>query len=51
MIDGQEAGTVRHGGQESFQVTPGTHEVFLEIDWCRNPKLKPTRYIDTDLAA
>lgn len=39
MIDGQEAGTVRHGQQESFQVTPGTHEVFLKIDWCRSPKL------------
>jgi hypothetical protein len=39
MIDGQEAGTVRHGGQESFQVTPGTHELFLKIDWCRSPKL------------
>jgi hypothetical protein len=32
MIDGREAGTVRHGSQESFQVTPGTHEVFLKID-------------------
>jgi hypothetical protein len=39
MIDGQEAGTVRHGSHESFQVTPGTHEVFLKIDWCRSPKL------------
>jgi hypothetical protein len=39
MIDGQEAGTIRHGSQESFQVTPGTHEVFLKIDWCRSPKL------------
>ena len=39
MIDGQEAGTVRRGSQEGFQVTPGTHEVFLKIDWCRSPKL------------
>jgi adenine-specific DNA methylase len=39
VIDGQEAGTVRHGNQESIQVTPGPHEVFLKIDWCRSPKL------------
>jgi hypothetical protein len=39
MIDGQEAGTIRHGQQESFEVVPGTHEVFLKIDWCRSPKL------------
>jgi hypothetical protein len=39
MIDGQEAGTIRHGSQESFQVVPGTHEAFLKIDWCRSPKL------------
>ena len=39
MIDGQEARTIRHGSKESFQVTPGTHEVFLKIDWCRSPKL------------
>ena len=39
MIDGQEAGTIRHGSQESFQVTPGTQEVFLKIDWCRSQKL------------
>jgi hypothetical protein len=39
MIDGQEAGTIRHRQQESFQLTPGGHEVFLKIDWCRSPKL------------
>jgi hypothetical protein len=39
MIDGQEVGTIRHGQQQSFQITPGTHEVFLKIDWCRSPKL------------
>jgi hypothetical protein len=39
MIDGQEAGTVRHGQQQSFEVAPGTREVFLKIDWCRSPKL------------
>lgn len=39
MIDGHEAGTIRHGSEESFQVTPGPHEVFLKIDWCRSPKL------------
>jgi adenine-specific DNA methylase len=38
MIDGQEAGTIRHGQQQSFEVVPGTHEVFLKIDWCRSPK-------------
>jgi hypothetical protein len=39
MIDGQQAGTIRHGSHESFEVVPGEHEVFLKIDWCRSPKL------------
>jgi hypothetical protein len=39
IIDGQEAGTIRHGQQQSFPVTPGSHEVFFKIDWCRSPKL------------
>lgn len=28
MLDGQAAGTIRHGSEESFQVAPGTHDVF-----------------------
>jgi hypothetical protein len=39
IIDGGRAGTVGHGQQESFVVTPGSHEVFLKLDWCRTPKL------------
>jgi hypothetical protein len=36
---GERAGTVGHGQQESFEVVPGAHEVFLKLDWCRSPKL------------
>jgi hypothetical protein len=39
VIDGERAGKVGHGQQESFEVVPGTHEVFLKLDWCRSPKL------------
>jgi hypothetical protein len=39
IIDGQRVGGVGHGQQESFEVVPGTHEVFLKLDWCRSPKL------------
>jgi hypothetical protein len=39
IIDGQRAGTVGHGQQQSFEVVPGAHEVFLKLDWCRSPKL------------
>jgi hypothetical protein len=39
VIDGQKVGGVGHGQQESFEVVPGTHEVFLKLDWCRSPKL------------
>ena len=39
MIDGRQAGMVGYDQQESFEVTPGSHEVYLKIDWCRSPKL------------
>jgi hypothetical protein len=39
IIDGEAAGRVGHGQQESFEVVPGAHEVFLKLDWCRSPKL------------
>jgi hypothetical protein len=37
MIDGQEVAKVRHGQRLELPVTPGRHEIFLSIDWCRSP--------------
>jgi hypothetical protein len=39
IIDGERAGGVGHGQQESFEVVPGAHEVFLKLNWYRSPKL------------
>jgi hypothetical protein len=30
VIDGQKVGGIGHGQLESFEVVPGTHEVFLK---------------------
>ncbi|HET6816204.1 MAG TPA: hypothetical protein VFH66_03135 [Mycobacteriales bacterium] len=33
LIDGRQAGTVRHGETFVTSVSPGTHSVRLRIDW------------------
>jgi predicted amidohydrolase YtcJ len=35
-IDGQEAGRIRNGQTETFQVAPGQHVVQLAVDWARS---------------
>jgi hypothetical protein len=37
MIDGQESGRVAEGEAWSGKVEPGSHQVFLKLDWCRSP--------------
>ena len=37
MIDDQEVAKVRRSQRLELPVTPGRHEVFLKIDWCRSP--------------
>jgi hypothetical protein len=36
MLDGQEVGHVKRGERLEFTITPGRHQVFLKIDWCRS---------------
>jgi hypothetical protein len=37
MIDAHEVAKVRRGQRLELPVTPGRHEVYLFIDWCRSP--------------
>jgi hypothetical protein len=37
VIDGQVAGALRQGNTISIPVEPGSHEVWIRIDWCRSP--------------
>ena len=40
MIDGEQAAKVRHGQRLELPITPGRHEIFLKIDWCRSPSIE-----------
>ncbi len=42
FIDGKQVGSIRHGKQCSFEVSPGHHEVFLTIDWASSQRLSLT---------
>jgi hypothetical protein len=33
-IDGAEAGVIRNGRTEEFQVAPGKHTIMCKVDWC-----------------
>lgn len=33
MIDGEPAGTVAEGATETFPVTPGSHRLWVHLDW------------------
>jgi hypothetical protein len=37
MLDDAEVAKVRRGQRVELPVTPGHHEVFLKISWCRSP--------------
>jgi hypothetical protein len=37
MLDGDQVAKVRRGQTVELPVTPGRHEVFLQIDWCSSP--------------
>jgi hypothetical protein len=36
VIDGNRAGEIRRGETKTFDVTPGRHEIHLEIDWAKS---------------
>lgn len=39
MIDGFQAGKIEDGEKLRIEVTPGEHEIYLKIDWCRSNRL------------
>lgn len=39
VIDGKAVGRLYAGGSSAIEVAPGSHEVFLKIDWCRSEKI------------
>ncbi len=39
VLDGDEVGEVGDGSTVELSVSPGRHEVYLKIDWCRSPVL------------
>jgi hypothetical protein len=40
VIDGKRVGDLRRGEQRMFMVSPGQHQVWAEIDWCRSQRLQ-----------
>jgi hypothetical protein len=39
VVDGKDAGCVGNKGEARIAVTPGSHTVRMEIDWCRSPEV------------
>lgn len=40
MIDDFAIGKIEDGGKLRIELTPGEHEIYLKIDWCRSNKLR-----------
>jgi len=38
-VDGGLVGAIKNGATEVFEVTPGTHEVHLRIDWSESNRI------------
>lgn len=47
-IDDRFVGTIKNGGEEWFEVTPGSHTIYAKIDWCSSPTLNFTVH-DNDI--
>ena len=39
-IDGQVAGRVKDGKQETFEISPGTHQVRVRLMWLQSPTVE-----------
>lgn len=39
FVDGSEIGRVKNEQSETFPIAPGTHEVYLKLDWTKSPKV------------
>lgn len=40
MIDGEMAAKVKRGRTVTLPVPPGSHEIFVRIDWCRSSSVE-----------
>jgi hypothetical protein len=41
-LDGKKIGHINDGKTEVIPIQPGTHELYLKIDWAYSPKIKFT---------
>jgi hypothetical protein len=39
VIDQEVVGQLSAGESQAFEVDPGSHELFLKVDWCRSEKI------------
>ena len=39
MLDGKKVGSVVHGEVLAVSTTPGHHELYVALDWCRSKRL------------
>ena len=39
VLDGKKVVKIGNGESVEFEAEPGTHELFLKIDWCRSNKI------------
>ena len=40
LLDGEEVYKIKQGGSYQFNASPGPHELYLKIDWCRSNKIQ-----------
>jgi hypothetical protein len=39
FADGQKVGQLKNGESRAFELSPGEHQIFAKIDWCKTPLL------------
>ena len=39
-IDGCKVGSVSNNASQDFQITPGLHEIYVQMEWCRSPSMR-----------
>jgi hypothetical protein len=40
VLDGEQVAAIKRGERIDLPVSPGTHSIFLKIDWARSPRLQ-----------
>ncbi|MCK8826767.1 hypothetical protein MWH25_03280 [Natroniella acetigena] len=38
-LDGEQEGKIADGEEEIIEITPGKHEIYVKIDWCKSKKI------------